>query len=328
MSSLLIGYRDDPHLLAVSKAAESRGVACLIVDPHSMRDRVTLSVGNIDEPSVAVTSGESAVVSVNSVWFRFKPIVELPYWGPMQTSAAHFAQNEWRTTLRSLEQFFPNALWINPPHAQNAANSKIAQLIRARDCGFKIPETLVTNDPREVKSFIQAHRRVIYKTLEWAAFPDQTGVYTTEIDENMVANNVASIQRAPGVFQKFIEKAFELRVTVVGEKMFAARINTPARGKGAIDWRHNIFDSIYEAWELDESTRANISAFQRTFGLMYGAYDFICAPSGEVFFLECNPAGQYMWLEQEASLPISEAIANLLSEAECKGKSNLSTMQK
>jgi glutathione synthase/RimK-type ligase-like ATP-grasp enzyme len=319
MASLLIGYRDDPHLLAASKAASRRGVTCFTLDPHSLRDLVTVNLSCANAPIVGIVSGEDRLEStVNSVWFRFKPIVELPYWGPMQISAAQFAQGEWRTTLRALENFFPDALWINRPRAQNAANSKIEQLARARDCGFKIPDTRVTNDPDEVIKFIRGHGRVVYKTLEFAGFPDQTGVYTTEIDESMITANAASIRRAPGIFQGFVEKDFEIRATVVGEQIFAARINTPKTGKGTIDWRHNIFDNIYEPCELDIPTKDSILAFQRVFGIVYGAYDLIRTPAGEVYFLECNPAGQYMWLEEQASLPITEAIAGLLCEADQK----------
>lgn len=321
MASLLIGYRDDPHLLKVSEAAARLGLKCFLLDPHSLIDQVAITLCAQKPPHVTITSDNVLASDVRSVWFRFKPIVELPHWGPMQTSAAQFAQGEWRTTLRSLELFFPDALWINRPHAQVSANSKISQLINAQACGMKVPETLITNDPQEVISFIRTHGRVIYKTLEFAAFPDQTGVYTTEIDEELISKNERSIRRAPGIFQKLIDKEFELRVTVVGDAMFTARINTPSEGKGAVDWRYNIFDSMYESWELDEATRKKIAAFQQSFGLMYGAYDLVRSPSGETFFLECNPAGQYLWLEHEASLPISESIANLLWKADQQDKS-------
>lgn len=320
MASLLIGYRDDPHLLSVSSAAERLGVKCVIFDPHSVADRIVFDLGTAGKPRLTfVFDQDDSDVEFRSVWFRFKPIVELPHWGPMQTSAAQFAQGEWRTTLRALERFLPDALWINQPHAQLAANSKIVQLINAKECGFRVPETVITNDPQEVIDFIHAHGRVVYKTLEFAGFPDQTGVYTTEIDENLIRENARSIKRAPGIFQKFIEKAFELRVTVIGDKMFTARINTPTEGKGTVDWRYNIFDSMYEPWDLDAATKKSITAFQEIFGLTYGAYDLVRTPSGETFFLECNPAGQYLWLEQEASLPISEAIASVLWTAEQNG---------
>ena len=34
-------------------------------------------------------------------------------------------------------------------------------------------------------------------------------------------------------------------------------------------------------------------------GLRYGAFDFRVDPDGAPWFLECNPEGQYLWIEIE-----------------------------
>ena len=43
-----------------------------------------------------------------------------------------------------------------------------------------------------------------------------------------------------------------------------------------------------------------------------GAYDFIVNPKGEYFFLEVNPAGQWLWMEEKLNLNISKSIAEAL----------------
>ena len=51
-------------------------------------------------------------------------------------------------------------------------------------------------------------------------------------------------------------------------------------------------------------------------GLQYGAADFIVTPDGDHLFLECNPAGEFNWLEHEAPyFPIAAAIADVLTDA-------------
>jgi glutathione synthase/RimK-type ligase-like ATP-grasp enzyme len=314
MSSLLIGYRDDPHVTSVASAAARCGRRCVVFDPHSLVDLVSVKVGRGQPPSATLHCGNlDSIGAIESVWFRFKPLVELPHWGPMETSASQFAQGEWRTTLRALESIFPDARWINSPTAQRAAASKITQLRWAQECGFRVPDTLISNDPREVEQFVASYPKAVYKTLEWAGFPDQTGVYTTEINVDMVKSNAAPIRRAPGIFQEFVQKDYELRVTVVGSNLFTVKINSPAAGKGAIDWRHNIFDNdMYEPGTLDATTQDGIHRFQRMSGLIYGAYDLVRAKTGEIYFLECNPAGQYLWLEEHTGVPITDAIAQLL----------------
>ena len=47
-------------------------------------------------------------------------------------------------------------------------------------------------------------------------------------------------------------------------------------------------------------------------GLCYGAIDMILTPDGRYVFIEINPNGQYLWIEQETGLPISAAICDLL----------------
>jgi hypothetical protein len=49
-------------------------------------------------------------------------------------------------------------------------------------------------------------------------------------------------------------------------------------------------------------------------GLVFGAADLICTPSGEHVFLEVNPGGEWGMLERDLDLPISEAIAAALLE--------------
>ena len=61
----------------------------------------------------------------------------------------------------------PHAWWVNPKDAANRANSKLLQLKTAVDSGFKIPLTLCSNDPQDIRYFLLKHEAegVIYKPL-------------------------------------------------------------------------------------------------------------------------------------------------------------------
>ena len=48
------------------------------------------------------------------------------------------------------------------------------------------------------------------------------------------------------------------------------------------------------------------------FNLVFGAFDFIVTPENEWIFLEINPNGQWLWLEQSLGLDISQHILNNL----------------
>jgi D-alanine-D-alanine ligase-like ATP-grasp enzyme len=47
--------------------------------------------------------------------------------------------------------------------------------------------------------------------------------------------------------------------------------------------------------------------------LEYGALDFVLTPDGRFVFLEINPNGQWLWLDDMLSLGITTAVAEWLS---------------
>ncbi len=49
----------------------------------------------------------------------------------------------------------------------------------------------------------------------------------------------------------------------------------------------------------------------------FAALDFIVDPDDQWWFLECNPNGQWAWIEEETGLPISSALADAL-EGRCR----------
>ena len=51
--------------------------------------------------------------------------------------------------------------------------------------------------------------------------------------------------------------------------------------------------------------------FLKYFDLNFGCFDFIIDENGNFHFLECNTNGQWMWLEEEADLKISEKLCEI-----------------
>jgi hypothetical protein len=98
---------------------------------------------------------------------------------------------------------------------------------------------------------------------------------------------------------------------VVGEKVFCARITAPP---GVVDWRAEYKNLNYESVDCPEEVRRALLRFLDAFDLNYGAFDFAVASDASWWFLECNPNGQWAWLEAAAELPITRAIADLLEK--------------
>lgn len=257
-----------------------------------------------------------ALADVGAIWCRSYAPLGFP--GDLNAADRRFAQIEAERALAGLLSL-PDIVWINHPHRHILANSKPAQLAAARRLGLDIPTTLITNDPDEVRAFIaRSPGPVVYKCfsqgLDLPAGQAQfTGVVTARESAKLDL-----IRTTPGVFQHYVEKAYEVRATVVGQQIFAGRIDSQAHADSQIDWRHRPFDMHPEPHVLPAEIADALLAFMREFGLLYGAFDLIVTPDGRYVFLEINPGGQYMWVEASTQLPITDALADALC-APCLG---------
>jgi hypothetical protein len=191
----------------------------------------------------------------------------------------------------------------------------LIQLKYAEQVGFRVPPTLISNKFDTVNEFVVDDRdkSYIFKTLTPYMPPAGMMTYTTLINGQIVDEQKDSIKIVPGIFQEFIKKQFELRVTIVGNDIFPARINSQCSDEAKIDWRKDIFNfDLYSSGILDHELESRLLSLHRKLGLFYGAYDLIVDNEENCFFMEVNPAGQWMWLEQALGFPISQRIAEAL----------------
>jgi len=210
-----------------------------------------------------------------------------------------------------------DVLWVNHPNNNFRANAKLLQLEAASSLGFDVPDTILSNEPKKLREFVQLYGEVVFKANRRTAFfvdDDLVGFYTTQLDLSALAND-SSIRVTPVFLQRMVKKWFELRVTVIGNRVFAARINSQNFPEGILDWR-KIPDEpgLWEAFSLDQATENRCKALLERFGLHFGAIDLAITPEGRNVFFEINPNGQWAWLEIEAGLPMSEAFVELFFE--------------
>jgi glutathione synthase/RimK-type ligase-like ATP-grasp enzyme len=198
------------------------------------------------------------------------------------------------------------------------AAHKLRQLTLAGRLGFEIPDTLVTNDPEAfLDHYADACGRLITKRAALrqrmiAADGRVTSRTTLAVRPgDLVA--VDAVRLAPTMSQFMIDKAFEVRATVVGTEVFAAAIYSQETHHTRVDFRNydhahtRITDHV-----LPGDVAERCVALTQALGLCYSAIDLIVTPDGRVVFLEINPIGQYLWIEQATALPISRALTRLL----------------
>jgi glutathione synthase/RimK-type ligase-like ATP-grasp enzyme len=121
---------------------------------------------------------------------------------------------------------------------------------------------------------------------------------------------------SPSIFQPYIEKAYELRCVVMGEKIFTAKLNSQAHEGTRLDWRAGDVQDAqveHEVYDLPERVEAGLHRLMRSFGINFASIDMIVTPDGEFVFLDLNPNGQWLWLEEELGLPLVAGMADLLT---------------
>ena len=100
-----------------------------------------------------------------------------------------------------------------------------------------------------------------------------------------------------------------MRVTVVGDKLFAARMKIDPD----LDDTRLALDTQYEAMELPKDVSEKVFVFMRSLGLVFGCIDLRIDAKGNYVFFEINPQGQFLYIEIWTGQPISQAVAQLLA---------------
>jgi glutathione synthase/RimK-type ligase-like ATP-grasp enzyme len=201
--------------------------------------------------------------------------------------------------------------WLNDPGRMEHAEYKPVQLAAAARAGLATPRTLITTDPDAAREFVAGLARAVYKPFRGSVrSADGTRfIYTSPITAAEIDDSVAHTAHQ---FQEWIDKDHEVRLTVVGDRYFAARL-TGRSADARVDWRSD-YDSVdYAVTEVPDGVRAAVAAMLADLGLRFAAMDFVVRPDGRWYFLDLNPNGQWGWIEHHTGLPICAAIADALT---------------
>lgn len=223
---------------------------------------------------------------------------------------------ELRRTLFGMLESLP-CFQIEKYSTYRRLDSKEEQLRIAVQCGLKVPATCITNSPEQLRAFItQLNSPVIAKMQSAFAIyreGEEHVVFTNEITTEHL-HALQELQYCPMVFQQKLEKALELRITIIGKKIFTYTIDSQQLPASSVDWRKE-GAALAEYWlpyELPSHIENALLALMDAYGLNYGAIDLILTPEGEYYFLEVNAAGEFFWLDKLSDHAISRQMAAVL----------------
>jgi len=261
----------------------------------------------------AITNKINDLREFSSVYFR-RP--ELPTINNLNLTIGEetFLKNEIAFTLEGVYKIIRNAYWVSPLFSIREAENKIYQLDVAKSIGFVVPESIVTNNYDEFINFYDRNdRNCIIKPIKSGLIKDETGskvIFTNKISDISISK--ADFEISPNFIQKRINKKGDIRVTIVGNKIFATFIHSQNEDQTKTDWRRGETELKHTRIDLPSSIIDNCNKLMSELNLRFGAIDLTMDEEGQFTFLEINPNGQWAWIERQTGYKISTEIVNLL----------------
>jgi glutathione synthase/RimK-type ligase-like ATP-grasp enzyme len=308
---LVVSHPGDDHAVEVLAALERGGHRAVLVDTAAFPGNSSLAIRYEDARCRCGFSIDGEALDLDDFrvgWWRRPQPFKVD--AGMTPDVAAFAYAECHEAIAGLWAML-DLKWINPPVQDEVAHHKPYQLAIATEVGLQIPRTLVTNDPAAARQFIadQGSARTIYKTF--LASPQCWR--ETRVVQSDEMGLLDLVRLAPVIFQEYVPALADIRVTVMGERMFAAAI-TAAPGGYDIDYRMDMAGASFRPHALPDVTKKSIARLMKRLGLVYGAIDLRRRPDGTYVFLEVNPAGEWRFVEERTAQPMTDAFAQMLVE--------------
>jgi glutathione synthase/RimK-type ligase-like ATP-grasp enzyme len=260
--------------------------------------------------------------TASSVWFR-RPQLPQAFAGAAAADLA-FLRDEWKRHVANVHAAAASAdgvFWVNRPDLAAAAENKLLQLRAAHRCGLRFPATLMSSDPDEIRRFFAAHPAVVHKPYATHSWRDGEGRIFSTYARRLAAEDLRdddALRLCPGIYQACVRKRCDLRVTVIGQRIFAAAVDAEDAGDGVVDWRAAAVggNERWRAVALPADAEASLRRLMHALGLVFGCIDLVVDEDDQLHFLEINQAGQFLFVEHALpELPLLRATAAMLAQA-------------
>ncbi|MGI5163076.1 MvdC/MvdD family ATP grasp protein [Spirillospora sp. CA-253888] len=312
---LILTQDFDPTVDPVVRSLTAKGARVARVDTSYFPRDLTFTTSDFggERELMRYRDREVDLSRLSGVWYRRPTAFE--FGDEMGEAEQEFARYEGLHGVGGILRG-TDCLWMNRPDVDSVAELKPYQLKLAKRLGMRVPRTLLTNDPDEVVRLADQGHRLVYKSLTGGvihypgAYP--SGLLTTVLGEE-IHDNAPRVRHTICQFQEYIEKAYEVRLTVIGNTYFAVTVDSQGDAATQVDWRAETQQMKYGDYRpLPEEVVKRTQSLMEELGTVYAAVDFIVTPEGEHVFLEANPSGQFMWMQNDLGLPMSDRIADLL----------------
>jgi glutathione synthase/RimK-type ligase-like ATP-grasp enzyme len=296
---LILGTNEDEHASAVLHELRRRNFQVELLDSRWFPGVMTASFDPVTGQGTLRLPHQRRLplAEVRSVYWRnyfgiFGP--DLP-----DPDQAFLAQNDSRSLFESLLIHLP-VRWVNGWRAFQLHQTKPVQLARVAALGVRVPATLLTNDPDDVRAFAQTHPRAIVKPVQGG---DQT---RRLLPEHLTDATLENLRLSPITLQEEVAGT-NIRVFIAGGRVLACEVRT-----NQLDYREDRQPTLL-VHSLPDDVASQSLRIARELDLLWTGIDYRLTPAGEYVFLEANPSPMFLGFQSATGLPLLESLVDLLA---------------
>jgi ATP-grasp ribosomal peptide maturase len=309
MTVLILTSEEDVTADMVVVHLNAAGTPVVRLDPADLTGGVALSGEYAHGAFRGHLSAGGRLVSIGglrSVWVR-RPGVPAARAATPSAWLTEEASQALYGMLRSSE-----ARWMNHPDAARRARHKPWQLRLAQRSGLPVPATLITTFPQAAREFAERYPDLVVKPVSGAHPQDPPrAVPTSRVAPD---TDFSAVAFGPTLLQRRVAKRADVRLTVVGDRMLAARKEVADdAAPDEVDVRFAANSTPWRPAEVPTRVADAVRAYLRDAELAYGALDFAEDADGTWWFLECNQSGQFGFVEVDTGQPIARSVAEWLT---------------
>jgi hypothetical protein len=199
--------------------------------------------------------------------------------------------------------------WLTPVTRLGRGENKIVQYRLAHAMGLPVPEWRVTTDPDRAPA-----------DPGWVSKPIGPGSFLADDGNGMIVPTTrfdpatrSAVAGAPFLFQRMVCARRHARVVTVGSEVHSGTLDAVDL---PMDWRLAARAHVgFGATAAPAYVCAHALQLAGELGVGYSSQDWIEDQSGDWWFVDLNPAGQWLFLPDAVSMPITQAIADFLDGA-------------
>ena len=260
---------------------------------------------------------DKSIDSYHSVWFRKASSNRLLFEEEENLQIVNRLENEiqeFKVSIGNLIERNQNVYKLGS--YINGKVDKITQLETAKSVGLLCPPYIVSTQKSSILGFAKDYDTLIVKSLVNSAMVGRdSGLWVSHrlftYDELVECSDFSH----PCIAQVFIRKAYEIRIFYLAGALYAAAIFFE-NDSVTPDYKdlENKLDILFVPYQLPYALKMKIKKFMKKMDLNVGCIDMIKSLSGDYYFLEVNPNGQFNNISVQCNYNLEEKIALELSK--------------